>query len=349
MKRESRYHRQFFFGILALAILSAAWLMRGYFSLIVVTIIYSIFVYPLYHFFLTKGKLPMTLSSIFTVVITFITIVVPLLVIATIIAQEALLLRQDIALMIESKDISLETSIDALNSVLLSIPGRPLQLTQSQVEETIKGIAGPSGTFIANQLVSFGASSAGFIADLFIFLILVFFTVPYLPVLKQYLLRLSPLPDAIDKLYVGRIIAMARAMVKGTFLVAIIQGVLAGLLLMSMGVGYIVILMLIMIISSIIPALGTNLVTLPIAAYFIFTGVYWKGIVIILVQVLVISSIDNILRPVFASGEGHLHPALLLLSVLAGIQVFGFMGIMYGPIILIFLKTSLDVYLSHYK
>lgn len=348
-KKEAQHHRLFFFLLLSTACVAAIWLLRNYLSLIFVSLVYSVLIRPLYRVFNTHFAWPKNISSAITVFITFITIVLPVILIGAVVVQEALNFRQTVLSSVTSPDVTIEGSVEMVNAFLMTVPGVSYEVSEAEVVDFFKTTARPAAAYLANWLIGVGASSAVLIANLFIFLILVFFILPSLTPLKKYLLRLSPMPDKIDQLYVARIISMTRAMIRGTFLVAVIQGVLGGLLLAIMGIPYILILTLIMILCAIIPVLSTMAVTYPIAIYFIVTGDVVKGIIIILVQTLVISTIDNILRPVLASGEGDLHPGILLIAILGGLQVFGFLGIIYGPIILIFLTTSLEIYQKYYR
>ncbi len=81
----------------------------------------------------------------------------------------------------------------------------------------------------------------------------------------------------------------------------------------------------------------------------ILTGNIGGGIIVFIIHMVVISNIDNVLRPKLVPKEAIIHPVLLLLSVLGGVQVFGFFGIIYGPIIMIIVLTTLEVYVKYFR
>ncbi|PYX26894.1 MAG: hypothetical protein DMG82_00235 [Acidobacteria bacterium] len=87
-------------------------------------------------------------------------------------------------------------------------------------------------------------------------------------------------------------------------------------------------------VCSLIPIVGTMLVWLPTGIYLMATGHLWKGIILILWGALVVGTIDNIIRPLVIGSKVELHPLLLLFSLLGGLQVFGFIGIFIGPVVI---------------
>ena len=104
-----------------------------------------------------------------------------------------------------------------------------------------------------------------------------------------------------------------------------------------------------MVILAVLPIIGTAFVTIPIGLFLLASGDIVGGSIILLGQIIVMSNVDNILRAELASRETPLHPALLLLSLIGGLQNFGFLGFIYGPVLMILFMTSMEIYLKHYK
>src|SRR5208283_5285764 len=86
-------------------------------------------------------------------------------------------------------------------------------------------------------------------------------------------------------------------------------------------------------LASVVPVVGAALVWAPAGLYLIFTGSMWKGIVVLLWGVFVVSTSDNIVRPWVVSGKVELHPLVLLFFILGGVEAFGFLGLFLGPVI----------------
>jgi predicted PurR-regulated permease PerM len=101
------------------------------------------------------------------------------------------------------------------------------------------------------------------------------------------------------------------------------------------------------VIVSIIP-LGAWVITMPIGLFLMATGHLWQGLIPILGNILIVGNIDNFLRPRLVSKQASLHPALVLIGLFAGLAQFGFLGVVYGPVFMVVLVTTLEVYREYY-
>jgi predicted PurR-regulated permease PerM len=120
----------------------------------------------------------------------------------------------------------------------------------------------------------------------------------------------------------------------GILAVGLAQGLLTGIALAALRVPSALLLGLAAAVCSLIPIVGTMLVWLPAAIYLMATGHLWKGIALIVWCSLVVGTVDNIIRPLVLGSKVELHPLLLLFALLGGLQVFGFVGIFIGPIVI---------------
>lgn len=155
---------------------------------------------------------------------------------------------------------------------------------------------------------------------------------------------LSPLPSSQEKEVFEKFNTMTVATIKGTLVIALIQGLLMGIVFWIAGVKAPTIWGLLTAIVSIIPLLGVFLVWLPAGLILLFMGNIWQAILIMVIGGIVISSIDNFLRPQLIEGETSLHPLLVFLSTLGGIAVFGPLGFVIGPVIITLLISLLEIY-----
>jgi predicted PurR-regulated permease PerM len=99
-----------------------------------------------------------------------------------------------------------------------------------------------------------------------------------------------------------------------------------------------------MALLSLLPAIGTALVWAPIAVYLLATGATWQGVTLILYGVLVIGSVDNILRPILVGKDTKMPDYVVLISTLGGLSVFGFNGFVIGPMIAAMFITVWDIF-----
>jgi len=130
-----------------------------------------------------------------------------------------------------------------------------------------------------------------------------------------------------------RFTSAARATLKGTLVIAFLQGSLGGLLFFAVGIEGALVWWVLMVFLAVIPGVGCSIVWLPACIAMLFTGHIWEGVVIFVTGVLVISSVDNILRPILVGRDIQMHPLLILFSTLGGIAGFGISGVVIGPII----------------
>jgi predicted PurR-regulated permease PerM len=95
--------------------------------------------------------------------------------------------------------------------------------------------------------------------------------------------------------------------------------------------------------------MGAGIVTIPIGVFMILTGNVWQGILVIANHLLIVTNIDNVMRPRLVPPEAKLDPALTILSVFAAVYYFGFLGIVIGPVLMIVIVTTLRVFLDVYR
>jgi predicted PurR-regulated permease PerM len=101
-------------------------------------------------------------------------------------------------------------------------------------------------------------------------------------------------------------------------------------------------------IFSFFPYIGTAFVWLPIGIYLIIIGKVWQGIFILLWGALVISLIDNMLRPYLIKGKAQVHPMIIFFSIFGGLALMGIWGIIFGPLIVSLAVTILHIYELEY-
>jgi hypothetical protein len=131
---------------------------------------------------------------------------------------------------------------------------------------------------------------------------------------------------------------------KGTFVIALTQGLAMGLVFWLAGVPYGLFLTTISIFLSLVPLIGISLVAWPVGLILIISGNVFRGVFVIAAFLIFVAQIDTFLRPRLVPKGAQLNPALVILSVLGGLGVLGIVGALYGPVVMILLVTSIDVY-----
>jgi predicted PurR-regulated permease PerM len=194
-------------------------------------------------------------------------------------------------------------------------------------------------------IISGGLNAAFFGFLLIITLLYLFTDYQNLP---KLLSKVSPLDDKIDKLLIHKFTETNRAVILGSFLVAIAQASAVSILMIIMGIGAPVLLWMIMVIFSLIPV-GSGVVWLPAGIILILTGRVLEGVFLIVYGAIIINVIDSYLRPKIMKDKVELHPLIIIFSALGGLTAFGPLGILYGPVIAVFFSSLMEIYIEHYS
>lgn len=166
---------------------------------------------------------------------------------------------------------------------------------------------------------------------------------------KKEVVSLSPLADHYDKEILEKLLVVVNSVIKGTLVVSIVQGILAGIGFFVFGIPNAALWGSVTVIASLIPILGTSLVTVPAVAYLFIIGNTPAGFGLLVWVFVLVGFIDNFLRPKVIERGVHLHPFLILLSVIGGIGVFGPIGFLVGPLILSLCFALLNIYRTEFK
>lgn len=145
--------------------------------------------------------------------------------------------------------------------------------------------------------------------------------------------RLMPLTENQISVTFNKLHDVIQATMYGGVVVALLQGLLGGIMFAVMGIPSAVFWGAIMAFLSIIPFVGAFIIFIPAGLILIIGGSYFKGIAIIVIGSLVISQADNIIRPLLIAGKAAMHPLLLFFTLMGGVYMFGLLGIVLGPLI----------------
>jgi len=164
------------------------------------------------------------------------------------------------------------------------------------------------------------------------------------PSMISALMRLSPLDDDYERELLNKFSDISRAVVVATLLAAIVQGILAGVGFALVGVQKVFFLTGLTIFLAMIPFVGAAAVWVPVCAWLYFhDGRTTAALILTIYCVAIVSTVDNIIKPLVLHGQSNLHPLLALLSVIGGVQVLGPIGILVGPMLVAFFQALLNM------
>jgi predicted PurR-regulated permease PerM len=158
-----------------------------------------------------------------------------------------------------------------------------------------------------------------------------------------------PIPSKERDLLILRFKEMIYATIYGGILIAVIQGILGGMIFWVLGISSPILWGTAMGFLSFIPIGGTALIWVPAAILLFIQGAFLKGIILVGLGAFGISLVDNLLRPFFISSKTNIHPLLLFFAVLGGVQAFGLVGLAIGPLIATLCLTLIEIYIQGIK
>ncbi len=159
----------------------------------------------------------------------------------------------------------------------------------------------------------------------------------------QGLMKLSPLDDTYEQELLDKFADISRSVVVAVLLSAVVQGLLAGIGYFFAGVHNVFFLTVLTCFLAMVPFVGAAAVWVFVCLYLFYVGATTAAIALAIYCVIVVSMIDNLIKPMILHGQANLHPLLALLSVIGGIQALGPIGILVGPMLVAFLQALLNM------
>ena len=202
------------------------------------------------------------------------------------------------------------------------------------------------GTFLFNQSSKVLKGLSTFLFEFFLTLLSLHYLFKDGKHLAERLKEIIPLPGGQKNLLIGRFQEMVHAAVYGGGLIAIVQGTMGGLAFWILGLHSPVLWGTAMALLSFIPLVGTALIWVPAFIFLVIWGSFIKGIILLIMGVFGISLVDNFLRPRLISSKTQIHPLILFFAVLGGINLFGIIGIIAGPLIATVCLSLLEISLE---
>lgn len=203
----------------------------------------------------------------------------------------------------------------------------------TQIQQKLSDVALKSGQYLAGSALIIGRGTFGFTLSFGIMLYLLFFLLKDGPYLVRLIMEALPLSRFVKHHLFAKFAAVARATVKGTVVVAVVQGVLGGLAFYIAGIDGSVLWGALMAFLSLIPAVGSAIIWVPAVIFLFTTNQIWQGFFIIGFFIIVIGLVDNILRPLLVGKDTKMPDYLILISTLGGMEIYGINGFVIGPLI----------------
>lgn len=185
--------------------------------------------------------------------------------------------------------------------------------------------------------------TTSFVVSLFLIIVAMFFFFVDGKRMLKGLMYLSPLPNHYDKEIFAKFRAVSYTTFVSTFVTAIAQGVVGAIGFAVVGFPALLAGVLVALLS-LLPYLGSMIFYVPVGLYYLLIGEIWQGIFVLLWGLLIIGTIDNLIRAYMIKGKAQVNPVFILFSILGGIALFGFWGVAIGPLIVALTVTIFHIY-----
>ncbi|PIP82473.1 MAG: AI-2E family transporter [Elusimicrobia bacterium CG_4_9_14_3_um_filter_62_55] len=326
------------------------WMVRGFFVPVALAAVFATLAYPMYARFDRWFEGRPAAASLATIAIVFVLVLGPVASFFGIVANQAVKVTQAVTPWVQEK-------LAKKGDLAAMVRGYPvvsrlephLVAHQEQIVSKLGSAVSGVGNFFLANIKSITAGTVSFFFEFAIMLYAMFFFLMDGPAMLKRLLYYMPLRHHEERRLLDGFRSMARATVKGTFVIGVIQGGLGGLALAAAGVPSSLFWATLMAICSVIPNIGSALIWAPAVAWLAFSGRLLAAALVFLWCAVVVGGSDNLLRPILVGKDTKMHELMILLSTLGGLTFFGFAGLLFGPLLAALFLSVWDIYGAAFK
>lgn len=329
-----------FWVLLGVLLLVFFWLLKPFYSVLLLSLVLALISQPLFEFFLKISKQRRHLSAFFCLVLFLVFAALPVGFVISAVAEQTIRAAQSLGEHF-TLDQGFLTQIFENWQQTLGIEIDLYRWFKEFVQNAAQYLYQFSPKVISN--------TAGFFLGGLLTLILTYFLLVDGPKLYHQILEVSPLKNTYEKTLAHEICVTLRACIYGYLLTALVQGILAGIGFWVIGIKLALLLGLATFIMAFVPIVGTGSVWVPVFIYLLVSGQYGKATFLFIYGFFIISGIDNILKPLLIQGKTNIHPVLLFLAIFGGLKLWGPVGLLAGPTLVAVLIATLKIYKKDFQ
>lgn len=298
---------------------------------------------PLFHSLLARWPDRRNRAAATTILIITVAVVIPAVIIASLVIDQAV----GVYTQIQSGQINFASYFQQVHDALplriqrlLDSSGfSSLDRAQARVSQSV----GSSASIIARHALSVGANAASFLLAFAVSLYVTYFLLRDGDRIAPAVVRALPLDPNVAERLAHKFVAVVRATIKGSGVVALVQGGLGAITFWIVGLPSALLWGMLMAVAALLPAIGPAIIWAPVAIYLLATGAIWQAVVVIVSGVIVVGMVDNVLRPILVGRDTGIPDWLVLVTTLGGINLVGLSGIVIGPLVAALFITGWDI------
>jgi predicted PurR-regulated permease PerM len=332
-----------------IAIVFGAYFLRGYFILIVVAAVAAYLFTPLFN--RLNKRFGTGLSATLTLLAAIASVVLPMGLFVMLAVVQITNMVERVAEWVGRTDLSSlgDQALRFVNDVLHRVPFINATVTPDSLRGSMATAAQKVGEWLLGLLQGAAGSVFGGVTAAILFLYVFMSLLTNRDKVLILIRRLNPLGEEITDLYMSKMGAMVKGTVMGQFVIAICQGVAGATSIYIAGFHQGFFLFAVVLSALSVIPLGSGIVTIPFGIGMALFGNVFGGVFVIVFHLVVVTNIDNFLRPILVPRAARMDSALMLLAVFSGIAMFGAWGIVIGPVLMIVIVTTISVYLAVYR
>jgi predicted PurR-regulated permease PerM len=333
LRHRLRFEDGAFLALVLAVTVAFAMVLQPFFGAILWALILAILFGPLNKKILERIPGRANSAAVLTLLVILLIVIIPAILLSMALIQEFLLVYNqfesgqiDVRVMFEKALAALPRR---LSTWLASVGWADFSTVRDSVS------AGLSGQVqnLAGRALQFGQGTFNLLLMLGLMLYLTFFLLRDGDALQKRVINAIPLEPHQRDAVVSNFTVVIRATIKGSLVVAIVQGILGGLVFWGLDISGALLWGVVMGAFSLIPAIGTGIIWVPVSLYLFATGAYVEGGILVFCGIFVIGLVDNILRPILVGRDTRMPDYVVLISTLGGLQLFGVSGFVIGPVV----------------
>jgi predicted PurR-regulated permease PerM len=341
----------FFFALLILILYGVFLILTPFLTAITWAVILAILVYPLYAWLLQRLRGRANLAAIIVIVVITLLVIAPGIELVRFLADETVSLVQAVRSLLDEEGKQEWLAKPWVQQVLGWWNMVSLGLVDFKInwkELFVQG-AQSSSTFLVTQVKGIAQNVLSFTVNFIVALLTLFFFLRDGAEFLNRLQRLLPMDREHQERLLSNIVDAVTAVVHGSLVVAMVQGLLAGLAYWALGVPFSVLWGVATAFGALLPFGGSTLVTVPASIYLFLQGETVRGVILLVWALGVVGMVDNILKPLVIGNRLGVPVLFLFFGIFGGLALFGAVGIILGPALFALLRALLDLYSEEYS
>jgi predicted PurR-regulated permease PerM len=312
-------------------------MMSPFIDVLIWSVVLVIVFYPVHEALLRRVRRP-GLAAILSLLVVALTVVGPLATVSSAVVSQLSSLASEAPAVVQGWQARVQNLLAhpeqyAIVKWSMDRVGPYMDLQDVLSHENIASLANRASQVLVQSSVGVVGGALGFVARAFFVLFTMFYLFRDAPAAVGALQSVLPMRRDRSAALLHHIREVINASVYGVVAIAAVQGLLGGLMFWILGARAAVLLGVLMALMSMVPMVGGALVWVPVALVYALTGGLAKAAILTVWCVLVVGTADNVLRPRLVGGRTQMHDLLIFFSVLGGLQVFGMVGLLVGPVV----------------